>query len=121
MSIINREDLTHVQHIANSINEVESYLKGMDQEQFRKADSVQTAVSRNLMMIGEATQQISTDFKRIYGEVDYKAMENLRFAKFNVETERNSAPLWHIVKEDLPVIKEDLLEAKTKAEQDMEA
>jgi len=47
-----------LQHILESISEIEKYTKGMSEDEFARATQVQDAVIRRLEIIGEAAKNI---------------------------------------------------------------
>lgn len=103
------EDQVHMNNIVRCIQEIEGYTQGMSQDRFNKDENVQAAVGRNLQMIGNAAQMLSKEFKIYYSDIDFKVLESLRFASFNVEMEFNQSGMWDIVKNDLPVFKDALV------------
>lgn len=103
------EDQVHMNNIVRCIQEIDGYTQGMSQDRFNKDENVQAAVGRNLQMIGNAAQMLSKEFKIYYSDIDFKVLESLRFASFNVEMEFNQSGMWDIVKNDLPVFKDALV------------
>lgn len=53
-----------LQHILESIFEIEKYLKGVSEEEFLKSTQIQDAVIRRLEVIGEAAKNIPDIIKR---------------------------------------------------------
>jgi len=53
------EDRVYLLHIRDSIAKIAQYLKGIQEDQFRKTELVQDGVIRQLEIIGEAVKQLS--------------------------------------------------------------
>jgi uncharacterized protein with HEPN domain len=103
------EDQVHMNNIVRCIQEIDGYTQGMTQDSFNKDEAIQAIVGRNLMMIGNAAQMLSKEFKLYYSDIDFKVLESLRFANYNVDAEFNQSGVWDIVKNDLPFFKDALL------------
>ena len=54
-----KDDRIYVEHILLSIERIQSYISGKDQETFSNDSITQDAVVRQLEIIGEATKRIS--------------------------------------------------------------
>lgn len=68
----------YLTHIFESINWIENYLKDVSEKDFYASKQVQDAVVRQLEIIGEATKNISDDFKKLHPEVPWKKMTGMR-------------------------------------------
>ena len=106
-----QEDQVHLNNIVNSINEIDSYVTNLDYNMFVQAEEIQGTVARNLQMIGDAASLLSDDVRDRFGYIDFNVLINLKNAVYNIEMERDPHVLWHIIINDLPVIKDDILTA----------
>ena len=115
------EDLVHLQHIAQNILEIEGYLQEIDDyEKFSTDENERAMIYSLLGQIGTAAMLLSDDFKNQYDEIDFRVLEGLRNANYNEEMEIFRTPVWHIVKNDLPYIREKIFDVKTKLEEQMD-
>ncbi|WP_224998225.1 DUF86 domain-containing protein [Cesiribacter sp. SM1] len=115
------EDLVHLSHIAQNILEIEGYLQDVDSyESFNTDENERAMIYDLLAQIGVATQLLSDDFKNQYDEIDFRVLESLRNASYNEEMEIFRSPVWHIVKNDLPFIREKIMDVRTKLEEQMD-
>jgi len=105
------EDQLHLTNIINSINEIDSYGKHLDYNQFVQEEEARTSIIMNLQMIGDAASNLTDEFKDKYGYVDYDVLVNLKFAAYNNATEIDPHSVWAIIKEDLPRIRDDVASA----------
>lgn len=68
----------YLTHISESIDWIEDYLKGVSEKDFYDSKQVQDAVVRQLEIIGEATKNISEDFKKLHPGIPWKQMAGMR-------------------------------------------
>jgi uncharacterized protein with HEPN domain len=94
-----------VEDILDAIDEVETFVSGMELETFRADFKTVRAVELNLIIIGEAASRIPDDIQTAYPDIPWsfmKAMRNrLVHAYFNVDRRI----LWDTVQDDLPPLK----------------
>jgi uncharacterized protein with HEPN domain len=53
-----RDDTVYLQHVADAITKIETYLTGIDEPKFRAESLIQDGVIRQLEIIGEAVKRI---------------------------------------------------------------
>ena len=108
-----RDYRLYLDDILEAVALIREYVKGVDDEAFKKDRKTQDAVIRNLEIIGEAARNVPEDLKENAPAVDWKKIVGLRnilsHAYFGV-----SIPIiWDVVQNKLdPLEKEcrDLLE-----------
>ena len=76
----------------------------MNYEDFLNDIKTQDAVVRNLEIIGEATKNISNDFKEKYPQIPWKKLAGVRDRLIHHYFGINYDIVWVIVKEELPEI-----------------
>lgn len=103
-----KDQQTFIEHILESIALIEKYTDKLSKEDFLKSQSVQDAVIRRLEIIGEATKNINSVFKKDHSEIPWKKIAGMRdvliHEYFGVDLELT----WKTVKEDLPYLKQRL-------------
>ncbi|MFL5730297.1 MAG: hypothetical protein ACJ75J_12495, partial [Cytophagaceae bacterium] len=62
-----------------------------------------------LREIGGAARLLSEEFKSSFGEIDWDVLTNLQFATYDQEIEIDPNALWYVIKNDLPLIKDQVL------------
>ena len=101
-----REYKDYLHDILDAVNDAESFLEGMDFEQFAKDRKTLNAVVRSLEIIGEASKNLPTSMREKYGMVPWKKMIGMRdkviHGYFGVDTKT----LWSTVKDDLPPLRQ---------------
>jgi uncharacterized protein with HEPN domain len=99
-----RSDLEFLCDIKEAINRIKSYTKELEYKEFLKDNKTQDAVVRNLEIIGEATKNISRDFKRRYPDVPWKEMAGTRDKVIHFYFGVNYDIVWGISKDELPAV-----------------
>lgn len=74
----NRIYLDYVQDIVDAIKDIESFIKGMAFEQFKKDRKTINAVVRSIEVIGEASKKIPATITSKYPGVPWKKMAGMR-------------------------------------------
>jgi uncharacterized protein with HEPN domain len=111
------DDKARLLDIAKSIDEVEGTVAGMKFEDFIKETDVRDDVAYMLQEIGGAARLLSQEFKDSYGDIDWDVLINLRFATYDQEMEIDPNALWYVIENDLPLIKDQVLQITTVLEE----
>ena len=97
-----------IEDIRESIKNILVFTKGLDKEKFSKSKLRQSAVIRQLEIIGEASKNIPLSFKEKYAEIPWKEIAGFRdvlsHAYFGVSMDR----VWNILEKDLPHLQEEI-------------
>ena len=75
---MNKEPLVFIEHILESINRIESFSKGLNREKFSKNELKQSAIIRQLEIIGEAVKNLPTSFVNKYPFIPWKEIAGTR-------------------------------------------
>lgn len=111
------ESIPYIEHIRDAINDIESFTKNSSKEDFLKSRLIQSAVIRQIGIIGEAAKNVSEVFKKKYLEVEWKKMTGTRDKVIHAYFEVNLDILWEIIKNNLPSLKKQILEILKKERQ----
>ncbi len=103
------EDQIHLTNIANYINEIESYVQGMDYQRFVDEEQTRVTVMQNLQHIGQAAALLSDEYTEQFTAVDIGVLEAFKGAKFSDGLEIDFHPTWNIIQNDLPLFKDLVL------------
>ncbi len=103
-----KDNTIYIRHILESIKDMENSVKNISKENFGMEKDVRDANIRRLEVIGEATKNISDDFKKKYPKIEWKKIAGARdiliHAYFSVDIDL----IWDIIKKDLPKLKEEI-------------
>ena len=101
-----------IEDILSSIKNIEDFSKQLDKEKFSKDILRQSAIIRQLEIIGEAVKNVPNSFRKKYPKIPWKDIAGLRdilsHAYFGVNIER----VWNIIEKDLPKFKEEVSKIK---------
>lgn len=103
-----KDDRVYLQHVVEAIGRIQDYLTEVSKEQFLQTSLLQDAVIRRLEIIGEASRNLSEEFRNRYPQVPWAHIVGLRnrivHEYFGVDLEI----VWEIVQYDLPLLKEQI-------------
>jgi uncharacterized protein with HEPN domain len=80
----------------------------MRKEQFIDNEILKRAVVRSLEIIGEATKNISHDFRLRHPSVEWRAMAGIRDKLIHNYLGVNYSIVWDVVRNKIPVLKEKI-------------
>jgi uncharacterized protein with HEPN domain len=112
------EDRIHLLGIADSIREIQGYLGRADYDTYAQREDIRESVIGQLNQIGGAAAMLSDEFKDKYADVDWDVLKGLQYAHFDQELELDLHPQWHIVKNDLPIVMDDIMDLLTTIERE---
>ena len=103
-----KDDIVYIKHILDAINDIESSVKNLSKEDFKKSKDIKDATVRRIEIIGEAAKNISKGMRNKYRDIEWKKIVGTRdimiHAYFNVDLDI----IWDIVKKDLPDLKKKI-------------
>ena len=99
-------DKIRIQHILDAIAEVEKYLSGISYEDYFANSEKRFATVKQIEIIGEACNHISSELKQAHSEIEWKAIAGFRNISIHEYFGVNFHIVWEIAKNDLPVLKQ---------------
>ena len=97
-------DRAYLQHILDAIGQVEEF-SAVGRDRFFAERHWQGSVIYQLMIIGEATKQLSMDLRRHQPEDAWRSMAGLRDVLIHNYMEVDLSVVWDVVERDLPNVK----------------
>jgi len=104
-----REDELYIKDIIQAIEKIESYTEGFSFNKFTSDTKTIDAVLRNLSVIGEAANNISEETKEAFKDVPWTEIIGMRNKMIHEYFGVDEEILWKTIKEDLPVLKEQII------------
>ncbi|MBS3126723.1 DUF86 domain-containing protein [Candidatus Woesearchaeota archaeon] len=105
-----KDEFVFIEHMSNSIKNIEQFVKGVSKDKFEKDIEKQYAVIRAIEIIGEAVKNISPAFRKKYPKIPWAKIAGMRdrliHHYFGVRLDR----VWEVVKEDIPELKKQIQE-----------
>lgn len=103
-----KDDKAYLNHILDSICNIEDFTKSLDEKEFKENELVQSAVIRHIEIIGEACKHISEETKNKDSNIPWQdiiGMRNILIHRyFGVDIDA----VWTTVIRDIPLLKEGI-------------
>lgn len=109
-----KNDLVFIEYILNSIRAIEDFSKGLTKEELSINRLKQSAIIREIEVIGEAARNMSENTKKRHKEIKWKDIIGTRDKMIHHYFGVDLEIVWGIVKEDLHVLKKQLEKIKEK-------
>ena len=111
-----KDPLIFIEHILESIKNIEDFMQGVSKSYFLNNKEKQSAVIREIEIIGEAAKNIPASFRRKNANIPWKDIAGMRdklmHHYFGVDLET----VWKVVKEDLIELKKNIQQIKKNLE-----
>jgi uncharacterized protein with HEPN domain len=103
-----KNDRTYLIHIRDAIETIYGYLHNVSYESFNSNKMIIDAVVRELEIIGEASNNLSEQFRQNHSEIQWRRMKNMRNFLIHVYFGVNTKVVWDTCKNDLPILKDSI-------------
>jgi len=97
-----RNDRAYLTHIRDAIDTIEEYLEVVSYEEFTSNKMIIDAVVRELEIIGEASNNLSEEFRERHPDIVWRRMKDMRNFLIHEYFGVNIKVVWDTCKEDLP-------------------
>ncbi len=98
-----------LEHILESINLIEEYIKDKRRSEFLKLTQLQDSVIRRIEIIGEAIKNIPDDFKETYPKIPWKQIIGMRDILIHQYFGIDLNLTWEVIERDLPKLKNQII------------
>ena len=103
-----KSDAVYLQHILEAIQQIALYTSEVSYEQFLQKRLVQDGVVRQLEIIGEASRNLSPEFRNSQPQIPWQQIIGLRNRVIHAYFEINLTIIWEVVQNDLPTLRQQL-------------
>ena len=107
-----KSDSIFIEHILESISAIEDFSKNMPQKELSENRLKQSAIIREIEIIGEATKNISKNIKEKYPKVLWTEISETRDKMIHHYFGVDLEIVWEIIRTGLPELKKQMLEIK---------
>ena len=88
----------------DAAKEALSFIKGVSKEEFLKSRLLQLSLTKELEIIGEASEKVSDEFKEKYSDVPWGQIIGMRNRLTHGYFDIDANVVWKTVNKDLPVL-----------------
>lgn len=99
-----RDDMVYHAHIVDALNQIVEYTTGLDYEAFRSTRMVHDAVIRQFEIIGEATKNLSDEFRGRFSSIPWKDLAGFRDKLIHQYFGVDLTLVWRSVIDDVPFL-----------------
>ncbi|MDD2500439.1 MAG: DUF86 domain-containing protein [Geobacter sp.] len=99
-----RDDMVYHAHIMDALHQIVEYSAGLDYEAFRSTRMVHDAVIRQFEIIGEATKNLSDEFRSRFSSVPWKDLAGFRDKLIHQYFGVDLTLVWRSVIDDVPFL-----------------
>jgi uncharacterized protein with HEPN domain len=100
--MMNERDVVYLRHIRDAAHQIQGYVQGVSESEFRDDEMLQDALIRQLSIIGEAAGQLSEETRKDAPSIPWTDVYGMRnklvHDYFGVDLEA----VWDTVQRDLP-------------------
>lgn len=100
-----KDDSIYIDHIANSIDRILEYIADKDPVSFEEDSMAHDAVVRQLEIMGEATKNISREFRSKHPDIPWSDMAGMRDILIHQYINVDLSIVWKTASEDIPQLK----------------
>ncbi|MEK6914796.1 MAG: DUF86 domain-containing protein [Nanoarchaeota archaeon] len=104
-----KNDLVFINHILDSINAIREFSKNLDKQKLISDRLIQSAIVREIEIIGEAVKNISKDIKNKHLEVKWSEISGTRDKMIHNYFGVDWNIVWDIIKINLPDLESKIL------------
>ena len=95
-------DDSRVRHMLDAMQRIVELSKGLDRAQLRKHENVTEMILFNLMVMGEAANNITREFAAKNPDVDWKGLSGVRHKIVHDYADIDYDTIWDMLQNDLP-------------------
>lgn len=101
-------DIERLRHIVDSIAHIEDFLRGKSLEQMKDDVMCYHAVVYNIMIIGEAANMLTNEFRDRHHEIPWRQIIDMRNVLVHGYYTTSPLFVWETYTNDLPLLKQQV-------------
>ena len=107
---MSKNDAVYIQHILERIERIQSFIYGKSLDDFEQSLLLQDAIVRNFEVMGEATKNLTSEFRRTHSHIPWKSIAGTRDVLIHDYIKVDVKAIWLTVGNDLPPLRASLIE-----------
>lgn len=97
-----KDDLSNLEDVRIAAYRVSAFIDGVSRDEFLEDDLIQSAVIRQLEIMGEAVKRLSAEFRAEYPLIPWQQIAGLRDRLIHAYDDVNNERIWVIATENVP-------------------
>lgn len=107
---MSKENAVYVTHILERINRIQSFIDGKELDEFYESLILQDAIVRNFEVMGEATKNLTPEFRALHSHIPWKSIAGMRDVLIHDYVKVDVMAVWLTIGDELPTLKANILE-----------
>lgn len=104
-------DVQKLQHILDSVSEIESYIRGISLDEFLENSMMRFACIKQIEIIGEAANHLSAETQLKFNKVQWRQIIGMRHILVHEYFGVDDQLVWQIIQTDIPPLKDAIIAA----------
>ena len=104
-----KDDLVYLRHILDAIADIREFVGNMTKESFLKNKPIKYAVVRGIEIIGEASKNLSKEFKEKHKAVPWQDISSMRNKLIHNYPGVDYDIVWEVVQKDIDALGRTLI------------
>lgn len=109
-------DRERLEHILAAINRVVRYTTGKTYEDLLADDMMYYAVVKNIEMMGEAANMLTSEFQTTHPETPWKMVKGMRNYIVHEYFQIDNTVVWDVVTKELPILHQQITQYLTETD-----
>ncbi len=111
---MNKDNRIFIEHILESINLIEEYIKDKNKNDFLNSKQLQDSIIRRIEIIGEAVKNLNESIKKKNNNIPWKEIAGMRDILIHQYFGIDLDLTWETIIKDLPEFKDKINKLKNK-------
>ena len=94
-----------IHDILERLEKIENFMRGIPKKDFLKNEEKQSAVIREIEVVGEAVKNLPESFRKKFPEISWNKIAGMRDIVIHSYFKVDLDAVWNVVQEDLPDLK----------------
>jgi uncharacterized protein with HEPN domain len=103
-----KDDAVYLRHVLDAIGWIQTYVRGLDEEDSKNNHLVQDGVIRQIAIIGEAARQVSLNLQQSNPNIPWSKIVGMRNVLVHDYMGTDVEEVWKTICDDLPVLREQV-------------